>query len=336
LANTDSARQQQPKDAMRAKLFIPVLVSAAALGAVLWSLRPQDGGSAGAKPRSEPDRSTPRAAVSAGSRSASAAQIAAALSTPALLDDRVFKEINRLKGRGRTLSAGECRCIVGLIRTAFPDVPSPRLAWIKNEALRLLLGQRNLPAPCDEVLARLFLDEALPVVIRDYALQHLFAWYGELLRGGPEPARAAALERMESVFWEAGKATDSEIAGTALLGLCSLAESGSPLAPERPKLGAAALGVLQDPAASPLSRVTALQVCARLGVTNALPIAARWAASNEPTATRCSAIAALGELGGAPEMALLARLPTDREGRLAPAVRNALKQLGARAQTSHL
>jgi len=250
----------------------------------------------------------------------------------------VFEEIERLRVLGDSIPAAQCQAFLDVLKNPYPEIAAPRLAWIRNDILHLLRGQSNLPKPWDQVLADLFYDAGSPGVLRDYALQHLFRWYDELsVEAVPSTTNMPTLHRIEQVFWQATKAVDSEIAGTALLGLAALQEAGKMSNHEPSELQAVALNVLESSEANPLSRLTALQVCSCLRVTNALPVAAELARDPGQLALRCSAIAAMGELGGAQELAgLSAMTEVPGSSPLAIALTNAIRRLNARINSSHL
>jgi hypothetical protein len=279
-------------------------------------------------------------AVGAGGTHETAARTpsSARFSTDDLRTDRVFQEIERLRVLGDSIPAAECQAFLDVLRNPYPEIAAPRLAWIRNDILHLLRGQSNLPKPWDEVLEDLFYHAGSPVVLRDYALQHLFRWYDELsAAAAPSTTNIPALHRMEQVFWQATEAVDSEIAGTALLGLAALQEAGRMSNHGPSELQAVALNVLESSEANPLSRLTALQVCSCLGVTNALPVATELARDPGRFALRCSAIAAMGELGGSQELAGLNAMTEEPGGSpMAAALTNAIRRLNARINSSRL
>jgi hypothetical protein len=75
-----------------------------------------------------------------------------------------------------------------------------------------------------------------------------------------------------------------------------------------------------------LARITALQVCAQLGVKDVLPLALQFAESAKSIPLRVSAIAAVGQLGGAEVTAYLENLAAGNDARLAVPARAALQR----------
>lgn len=246
-------------------------------------------------------------------------------STTALSSDEIYQVIDQLKLRNKTLTTEECRILFEFLGLSYPDIPPQRLAGIKNEVLHILRGQPNLPAPWDQMLASLFQDRGQAGVVRDYALQHLFTWYEEMPGGAKNLGGEKALGRMTGIFWQALKESDSEIAGTALLGLCYLTEQK--LFSDRERLSMDALAIVQNDRASVQSRLTALQVCARLGLKEAVPIALELAQGAKSLPIRCSAIAALGSLGGETELATLKSMIKGSNADLELAIARAIDQL---------
>ncbi len=322
---------------MKAKLFMGLALGAVALAALaLWVLRrPASVGPLSANP-ARPARVASQSGRVAPAPAGAAVPAASIFSASELRDDDIYRRLEGFRQRGKSLTAAECQGLYEFLREPFPDIPPHRLGGIKNEVLRVLRGQASLTAPWDRMLADLVADRSVPLTVRDYALQHLFNVYEQLWREQPGPASEDALSRMEAVFWSATKETGSEMAGTALLGLSSLAADSMSTGYATSNVVSAALGVLGVDRADELSQITSLQVCARLGATEALAVAARLAAAPGPIPLRCSAIAAIGALGGEPEIALLNGLAGEPNGGLEAALAQAINHLTTRIRSSHL
>jgi len=93
---------------------------------------------------------------------------------------------------------------------------------------------------------------------------------------------------------------------------------------------AAALSMAGDASSSALCRIAALQVCGRLGVSEALPIAERLAQRSDHVPLQISAIAGLGHLGGSNELTLPEIMQPEANARLRPALASARARLNAR------
>jgi hypothetical protein len=246
-----------------------------------------------------------------------------------LSDDKVYTIIEFIVESGKFLSAEECLALYEFLKKPCLKVAPHRLAGIKNAVLHILRGQTNLPKPWDEMLADLFLDRKQIVTMRDYALQHLFTWYEELRTSNTSTLVEKPFLRMEAIFWQGTGEIDSEIGGTALLGLHYLSQQIENI--DRERIQKSALDLTANQQASILSRATALQICGQLGLIEALPVAIQLTRGTSPIPLQCSAIAALGELGGAAELDLLETLLKKTEsGSLNAAIIRSIKQLTAK------
>jgi hypothetical protein len=220
------------------------------------------------------------------------------------------------------LSQAECAALFAFLKQPMSPDEVNVTAAVKDEVLHVLRHQANLPAPFHRLLIELFEDKQQHIVTRDYTLQHLAFWREET------PASFAHARReMDQVLWKALEENPATtIPGTALMGLRRLAILDPTIDPER--VGAAALDLANG--ALP-SRISALQVCASLGLEAVLPIARILAQSGETIPLRASAIAALGELGGTEELVILEALPaSENSPLLQPAVNRAIQTLALR------
>jgi hypothetical protein len=278
---------------MKQKLLITTLLASAVAVALLsvWLLkhqppvpggRPPIGGHA-SQPKLKAD--AVRGQDSASPRSATSA------SNPHLIAQicgaNGYGELQTLQDAG-PLSTADCEALCRFLREKTTDETLERMASLKNSVMNILARQTNLPDPWETLLRQILEDENQHPVIRDYALQHLFSRYEELPDGPPR-------RELEALFWRMLQRTQGSFAGTALLGLYNLSVQGFGIDAVRLRQGA--LNLLQGPAAGPLSRISALQVCALSGERDALPAALRTAQQEETLALRCSAIAAIGALG---------------------------------------
>ncbi|HTI98993.1 MAG TPA: HEAT repeat domain-containing protein [Dongiaceae bacterium] len=191
--------------------------------------------------------------------------------------------------------------------------------WLRNELLDKLVSQPVLPADLAQLLVAIHQDTNQSPVMRDYAIQHVTPVYGQ--ENGTEQAM------LQATLWQTTQESDSGIAGTALLALQQLAQTDAGL--ERDRIGETALKLAGDDHASELARITAIQVCGRLTVTQAGPEALALAQdASQSTPLRLAAIATLGELGGAQVKPVLEQIAAGSEPRLKPAALVALQHLG--------
>jgi len=210
----------------------------------------------------------------------------------------------------RRLSGQEGEALYAFLRQRNPEDETQLGHVIKNDLLDVLCLEDPLPNGLRELMTDMFEDRGQNVVIRDYALQHLIAIHD---RPGNGPGGTGALEQ---ILWGALTETDSSIAGTALIGLQRLSIGRADF--DRERLSSTALGLIRDDAAE-LTQVTALQVCAALGLTDSLPVATALAASSRSVPVRISAIGAVGTLGTDAELGLINSILAGNDDRVRPA-----------------
>jgi hypothetical protein len=192
-----------------------------------------------------------------------------------------------------------------------------RMHSLKNEVMDKLRGATDMRATFSDLLIRIFHDGGQDIVIRDYAVQHLASWYP----AAPDP------QQVENTLWEAVQETGSSIAGTALLGLYHLSESDSRF--DRLRIGKAALQMALSEDCGDLSRITAVQVCGRMGITDVRPTAMALARAGRELPLRLASVATLGDLGD--ERALTDLMGKESSPLLKAACESALKKIRKRA-----
>ena len=119
-------------------------------------------------------------------------------------------------------------------RNGRPDLVE---AAIKNDIIDWLRGRRPLIRELTETLITIGADPTQPIVMRDYALQLLGSWAGDLQKTRVPPTTTPpqaeptwipdALAEIETVLWTATEAKDHSYAGTALLSLHRMLEQSS-------------------------------------------------------------------------------------------------------------
>ncbi|OGV74565.1 MAG: hypothetical protein A3K19_04835 [Lentisphaerae bacterium RIFOXYB12_FULL_65_16] len=107
------------------------------------------------------------------------------------------------------------------------------------------------------------------------------------------------------------------LAAVALLSLAPVASFGA----------GKARALASDPKTCEPTRITALQVCALMNHGPALAVAREIASGTDSACLRVSAIAAVGQLGDASDVALLERHATSRDTRIRTAAAAALERL---------
>jgi len=202
-----------------------------------------------------------------------------------------------------------------------PEAFSHR-AWhaFFNDTLNaLVLDQKQPIAELPDRLLAIVQDADRHRVIRDYALQHLLA-FAEYR--ADETERVGLLE----TAWQKIAATRDSFHGTYLLALSY--QAGEPGWPTEEDVSAKAWQVASADDAHVLSRITALQVCGKLGYREALPLAVVIAGDTRAHMTlRTSAIATIGDLGTDAERTLLTTLAERSPPRLQVAIQAALARI---------
>jgi len=232
------------------------------------------------------------------------------------------KRVKAVRALPAALNSGEIHAFHGylLAPSSSGALNRQQENWLRNEMMDKLAKAPAPPAGLAGVLVAIYQDPAQDIVMRDYAVQHMTPVY----------ARANAEEQaaLRQTLWQAVEETDSSIAGTALLALRALAQDHPEIEPD--KLGQAALKLAGDDRCGELSRITALQVCGRMGLGQAAPILRQLAQADGSVPLQITAIAALGDVGNQAARDYLRQLAVQPEPRLRPALTTALKKMDER------
>lgn len=202
---------------------------------------------------------------------------------------------------------------------------SPYGQTVKNRLMDALCAMNPLPDGLGEVLSKIYHDPHQDGVIRDYAVQHLTPYYEQL---ATQPDSNQELAAAKAVLWEAIKEPGGSVQGTALLALKRLSQEFTDF--NQAEITTTATQLASDPTTGELTHITALQVCAQLGVDNALPVALQAAQAGETIPVKISAIGALGQLGGTEQIPFLQGVVQGTDDRLKPAAQHSLEQIAAR------
>jgi hypothetical protein len=195
--------------------------------------------------------------------------------------------------------------------------------WLRNEMMDKLVEQPTAPPGLSDLLVEVYNDPAQDVVMRDYAVQHM----------APAYKRVADQDKtnLRDALWQAAGETDTSIAGTAILAMLDITQTEPTM--DQGRLADTAFKLAADDRCGELARITAVQVCGRMGVERALPIIQQLAQTAPSIPLRISATAALGDIGGTEAVQLLQQLAQSPEPRQALAAQSALLRL-SRAQTA--
>lgn len=228
----------------------------------------------------------------------------------------------------KNLTAEERAILASFLKTWHDEDGNQVGHVLKNDLMDALIAQETPAMDIAELFAAVYRDANQNIVIRDYAVQHL-ALLVERLQEAPAGWSETQIESqqkvVEGVLLEILTYPDSRLAGTALLGLTRLSESGFPI--DRIRLSDAALKMASDSKSPSEARITAFQVCARLGAREALPLLTETAQRSEDTMARISAVSALGILGNAPELAVAEEIVSTGNERLKNAAAIALRRI---------
>ncbi len=191
-------------------------------------------------------------------------------------------------------------------------LPVDKLAVIKNDVANALLNQTRPPREFGPCLVRMFSDRTHDTLWRDFCAQFLGRWY----------PRTSGDERVQirDVLWQATAETDTQVAGTALIALRDNVGQGDI---DKDRLARRACDLAADAKVCEPVRVTALQVGAGLGHQPALALAREIVNGNSGACLKMSAVAAIGMLGDASDLACLERLSQSPDVRLRNAATSA-------------
>lgn len=206
-----------------------------------------------------------------------------------------------------------------LVRPPADDAASAdELASLKNNAADALLAQGDLPQGLFDRFQAAFADEAQGEIWREYVVQKI----PELVQ------RASGSVRAQGLAFLRERLVDIRhiYAGTALLGMQRLNEASPPLVSGR-EVVEAARKILAEDGYAPASKISALQILARHEHDEARTLARQWIVEERPMMLRVSALATLGDVGGASDQDVLASYATNPDLRLRTAARAALAKL---------
>jgi len=226
-----------------------------------------------------------------------------------------FGRLEAVKRLGNSLKEEERQALIDFLRTYQEEGVRERRGVLKNDIILVLKKQLRFPADLEGTLMEIFQDPQQDPVVRDYALQHLSTMY----------ERATAKDTIKQLLWDGLNEVETSIAGSALLALERWHGLGAGI--EQSQLELAALQLARNQNASELSRITAIQVCAHLKLKEVLSTVVSLVQSKTSLPLQISAVAALGELGGADNRQILETLSLSAGARIQPAAQLALRRL---------
>jgi len=231
------------------------------------------------------------------------------------------------------LSDSDREALFGLLRQHLAEDDQQLGQVFKNDLMNALCTMQPPPDGLRQLLTDIYRDSNQNEVLRDYAVQHLAAFYRQMsMATSMDPTvRNDELQQTQNVLWQALDETSTSIAGTALLGISQLSQQGWQ-GFDSQKIQDAALRMAQDNSAGELTQITAFQVCANLGVTNALPAILNSVQQPQTESVQISAIAALGQLGNQDQEQLLSSFAQGPDPRLKLPAQHALERIQQRLQ----
>ena len=243
--------------------------------------------------------------------------------------------LNLLPSLGNKLPAADRKALLDSIGNTPPNGLSPA-DWhsLANDILQALRNQQPFSPEYTDRLIALWHDKTLDPTLRDYALQQLREWIADGDTRTTHEARPEKIALIRQTFLQAVTPghpdcdLQSTTTGTALLALDEWANSSSP------DLQAQVTSLLivhaGDASAHRGVRATALQLCARRKIKEALPISrAILADTASPAILSLSAVSLLGAMGTPEDIALLQRLHDQnaRDPMLQASLQKALQSL---------
>jgi len=226
--------------------------------------------------------------------------------------------IAAVKALGKSLSAEEITALYGFLnRKTGEDKARPgELNAIKNDVVNVLKMQQEMPWELAGRLVAMYNDLSHDEVWRDYCIQHLGDIYTAIRdEGGRVSARSA--------LWSAVNERQGSIPGTGLIALFNVCgQKGF----EKGRITAKALELVRSSEYGEPAKITALQICAKLGEMAILADARKLAASGE-VPVRMSAMACLGMLGDKADLELLKQSEISTDIRLRTAAQAAIRKL---------
>jgi hypothetical protein len=252
--------------------------------------------------------------------------------TPQLEYQRRIKAVHDLDDH---LTSEEIQVLIAFLRSPIAADTSLDLLSInsiKNEVMDLLIQQEPVPQDLGKELALMADDSSLDSGLRDYCVQHFAPYFKARWGSGEVDPESPDYQAIMLGYDQAVRLTNTSLPGTALIGLYSLSEDYQ--AVDRQNVEKLAFQMGNDPGTFVNTRVTAIQICGRMGLKEILPTARIEAQSGESIQLRMSAIATLGDLGEKDDAALIEALSLEKDSRIQTAAQSALKRLNRRLEAT--
>ena len=200
-------------------------------------------------------------------------------------DTSIADRVRKLRSLDREINTNEASDFYAYLRLPAPSGGPHRSQenWLRNVMLDKLVEMGTPPAGLAALLIGIYQDPSQDVVMRDYAIQHIAPMYAA---APPDDKNA-----LRETLWNAVGEITNSIGGTALLGLEELASDHPEFGWD--KLAEAVFRSAVNGQSSDLVRITAIQICARMGITQATEMIVEVAQNSPSVPLRMSALAAL-------------------------------------------
>lgn len=231
-----------------------------------------------------------------------------------------------LKKLTRTLAPDDVEAISLFLDFRYadnPELPSASFDALKNDALVVLLNQKQVQEGLGSKLTEMFRDEEHTTRWRDYSLQYLAQYYEEVLT--PDSQEVAEITNTYAVALDA---RSEKFAGTALIAVERLSRDHAEF--DRQAIGDTALKMAISGNTCHDSRITALRVCAMMNKVEVLPQARILAQTGATMPVRLAAIATVGDLGDESDLEYIESLAASDDRRLQRASKTASESLKKR------
>ena len=239
-----------------------------------------------------------------------------------------LKEIEAL---GNDLPAEQCQDLIDFLNMRLDDqkdLTDVQLNALKNQALDKLIAQDVVPDRVGTMIADMYNDRRHDDLWRDYCVQHFALYYERMWPTGDAPERDPDFLAIREAYWRAARETDTGIAGTALLGLERISRLDARF--DRRKVESYVLHYAVNPSTPTDTRTTAMHLCALTEQPSVLGSARSVADKEECIPLRMAAIATIGDIGSARDMAFLEGLVPKTRGYVRNAAKAALERLRKR------
>lgn len=252
------------------------------------------------------------------------------------------ERVNLLAAIGNKLPAADRKALLDSITNTPPNgLNTADWHSLANDILQALRNQQPYTPEYTDRLLALWHDKTLDPTLRDYALQQLREWIADGDTRTTHEERPEKTTLIQQAFLQAATPghpdcdLQSTTTGTALLALDEWASSSPNLQSQISNLLLTHAG---DPSTHRGVRSTALQLCARRKIKEALPIARTILAdTSSPAILSLSAVSLLGSMGTPEDAALLQRLHNQnaRDPMLQASIQKALQSLAPSSPSSN-